>query len=1286
MNSLNQKICFNLLHLLIILSLIQSSTSVSSSLYICGAITYTDNELESLQIGNVSTIQKDKSDILHCLNILRYDPPSQTFNLTLYHGLVGDKENGDHFCAVYVGDSPITDSQFGNCLQLFDPNVARNGIRLVNVGASDPFLNMIKPQPSAMRFVFINIGEFGNFFSDNSIAISQSPSSFTDLFIELEGTLPAHIPRDTFVNLTSLSTFHITMQDCKYNKHNINIVQQPHVSGEKIPQLWFNPTLISQNLTSLSFLCPCASTSGFNLHAIQQLNDLALSFRNLGAFLGNSSNISSLEQALEGLNTSKLSVLYLCMASSADRKFLHHLPHGFFNATGGGSGAGQLQLVINYWSKIPMVSRKMMPPWTAGLPQSLLLLDMDFFIVHTKLLEDLERVRYSGRLPAGLILNFRHALWWGNSFSLAFNVKHGMYLASVLEMSLVDPLDHTYAVKKYVKEAFQNNSNWFVADVSSLTTSNEISVSCLPAAGKKNATASLGRSELRVVLGNLSNLTRLFSVDSCAVQSKDIFSLNTTKVNIVALSKADLTKEMIQFFLPCAFKNDTEGKTCCKTIEQSAITNLTLVGRSSFTIGDRIEVLTDRVLCNMRQLFSLSLVNARITAVEQEFISSFKNLYFLDLSHNYLTELPSRLLSHVSNHVPFTFRASHNQITSLSPDGICSNLTVESFDVSHNLLTSFNWTAQFSKHGCTSFPAVLNLSNNSISELDVDMDPSFFDLPYVSVYEVDVSLNQLTSLSVRGLPDYNAVKKLMAVNASSNKLATLSSVYVSNVPQLFSLDLSNNDMSEVHDMDGYEATVWDSCTLYGCVIDLSGNHFSTNLNVSSFFFNVSILSLDLRDNHIESFPGDVVRVPFVKPLHPLQSDMELLSWKLLKQNWNPKLVPPSSFYVTIRLSNNSIRSLTDKALCRGQDWNVYYDLSNVGMEYVYPTTFSCSHIDSVLMINLNRNHLSCIPLSEEGVGPGTVRLLSLRETNVTTLPCKMKNSFQTLNSLALNTYDLSEPSLSVQNLFECCGLMDITTGSIKAPEEAIDPDSLKGKMTKNLLDLSKDSINVDHMLQMESFDSGTICKYHNGSSYVLTSIGFFRKNDTLVGACTTTCSSDVCSGSLLFREEFRPTVLVTCLFAILGLYILCILLTILHSFFVSEGSLYSGYPLHFGNGSDTERSVPFPETAFSMHANAFLCDHNYYNESDASHVSYTYSTEHSPEASVLPQSEHGSGANLSEEQAAVPLRTQTLDSYYEPYVYYSLKVSRWHAEPQVPSDEEESLAEITLTKYTISTE
>ncbi len=156
-------------------------------------------------------------------------------------------------------------------------------------------------------------------------------------------------------------------------------------------------------------------------------------------------------------------------------------------------------------------------------------------------------------------------------------------------------------------------------------------------------------------------------------------------------------------------------------------------------------------LSALSRLRRLNLRNNQLTALR---LAQLSSLEFVDLSHNFLAELPAKWISFIDG--LRILNLSHNRLSHISPHAF-HHVTLNHLDLSYNQLTILHC---FGSHIATS---MLVLAHNKIHTI---LDDAFTDLEQ-TLEDLDLSYNSLSQFPDHHIGDFMSLQRL---NLAGNDL------------------------------------------------------------------------------------------------------------------------------------------------------------------------------------------------------------------------------------------------------------------------------------------------------------------------------------------------------------------------------------------------------------------------------------------------------------------------------------------------------------------------------------
>ena len=330
---------------------------------------------------------------------------------------------------------------------------------------------------------------------------------------------------------------------------------------------------------------------------------------------------------------------------------------------------------------------------------------------------------------------------------------------------------------------------------------------------------------------DLRNLRYLYlHMNEISVLPEGIFD------NLQSLSVLCLSENLISVLPEGIFEDLTSLETLMldfNNISQASgiRANFSLMGSLNLS-SNQISELPDGCFNNVQQLRSLDLSYNRISILPEGIFNNLYQLAYLFLNNNVISDI-SGISAHLS---PLQYlEMSGNQTMDL-PDRAFSYLQqLLHLDLSYNRISIL-------RKGCfDNLPRLeyLYLNNNEIS------DPSGISANLTTLKYLDMSRNQIVDLPDRA---FSYLQHLRYLILSYNRISVLRYGIFDNLTQLFSLDLNNNEIS---DLTGISANL--SQLTY---LDLSRNQIS-DLPDRVFSYSNQLLHLNLSYNFIACISEEI---------------------------------------------------------------------------------------------------------------------------------------------------------------------------------------------------------------------------------------------------------------------------------------------------------------------------------------------------------------------------------------------------------------------------------------------
>ena len=846
------------------------------------------------------------------------------------------------------------------------------------------------------------------------------------------------------------------------------------------------------------------------------------------------------QHALRSLN-----MLYLVFTSADDRRALSSLPGDFFRIESYEDCVEFRALFCSSISDRSLFSyspfsaegKKVllegdmldaMQPWTAGVPKCLKGLYIDWFVATNAFMNE---VRSSAaKIPSSekaesqtFFLRLYNVAWLVNKVTGVWKDNHWRIL---LVPKLLCPACHGWddgdvSDFSVVAESIGLELTCILCREWSHTPPAKVSLSrnCV-SGGRSGGYTSL---QLRDVIlfkesqcsGLTLSVNHSLSIDKVGIAFPDNkLVLDIANADKIVLSDVDFAIDWSMLF-PCSSVPSELLVECCSSVKPWSASFLSISHIQDF-VGDTV---MPSWFCHLpRSLTSLVLEGLSLRSVKESSFSRFPRLSLLSLAENQISSYPKRLLWNFDNDV--TVLLSHNNITEL-PDGAFEHGSVQ--------------IANFSANQMYRLPSNL-CDNSTIRHLYLasnELTGSFTVCN--SLYTIDISHNHVRKLYVEGSKEgfllvkasHNTVEEvtfkgvaagILQIDLSFNRIKKLHKGLFSNMHNLQILNLSSNNIGN----ELSEGLLSNSCSSFGCVVDMSNNSIAnSSLAFSSFFYNSSVKIFDLSHNGMSSFPYDLKRIPY---LPPQDGKMDPVLFK--------------SYHMSFILEGNVFSSIEESICMTGKNFGkskVYYNINNCGVLWTEPSFLTCSDFEmsygeSKMVVTLENNPLKRFPQPFPG-GKTNLLMLSLLDTNVNYVPCDLSTTNMLLRALNIGPRNEFSDIERWKGVPECCQLRSLLH-------------------TDPLVSLS---INIAQRLELwfsESSDSSPefhgVCSYRNGrgAPVVMTFRNFM--NASVVDSHFICLHTDPCVRDFVVKNENVQVIFIIVIVGFfVGTYVLVALLVLM---------------------------------------------------------------------------------------------------------------------------------------------
>ncbi|XP_044730264.1 protein artichoke-like [Chrysoperla carnea] len=348
---------------------------------------------------------------------------------------------------------------------------------------------------------------------------------------------------------------------------------------------------------------------------------------------------------------------------------------------------------------------------------------------------------------------------------------------------------------------------------------------------------NLGQNRLTIIKNIFTSLTQLKEINLSGNLIEDIES-NTFLEN-VNLKRVDLDGNPISQLKPDSFRSDLSGIATKSSLHSSSILELNFA-RCNF------KVLKNDFFLHLRRLKTLRIYANAISDFESDDI--FKDtvrLEHLNLSYNNIKSLPSGILRYLRN---LLFLSLHqNQITDLPENLFERNAKLKDLFLSYNQISKLNANV-FRYLKKLNF---LTLEGNALTSVPKDV---FVHL--TNLKELFLTRNQITYIEPGSFDNLIHLKTLMLYQ---NQLKQLEPNIFSKLVELNKLSLSSNGVTDIQEgaFNGFHEGYTDESSRI-LNLDLSGSNLT---HLSSYMLNPlsRLISLDVSYSKVKTMDSDLFK-------------------------------------------------------------------------------------------------------------------------------------------------------------------------------------------------------------------------------------------------------------------------------------------------------------------------------------------------------------------------------------------------------------------------------------------
>lgn len=408
------------------------------------------------------------------------------------------------------------------------------------------------------------------------------------------------------------------------------------------------------------------------------------------------------------------------------------------------------------------------------------------------------------------------------------------------------------------------------------------------------------------------------------------------KIGLESISTLIIENAVIEEIDRNAFRN-------ASVVQKIKISNSHIPDLDPDTFSDCVNLRTlsfsGSVIGNFEYLKSESveefhLTNCSLKRISNKHIDNLSELTYLNLAHNFITEINASTFSNAVNLEELNL--AHNHITEIPANLFENNSELSTLTLSYNPLTKFtlNIISDIDK---------LVMKSCKLTEFSSSLGVNLDLLEYL-----DLSGNHITYLAPDSFANLGVLQYL---DLSDNSLASLHPYTFITNTKLEKLILDNNPL--------------DSLPVFASVGNFEVYHFSChNCHLKSIedaaFVNMpAIVTLRLSDNSISSFKA-------IKSLHGLE---ELDLSNNLIESLDDTSFSENRALKSLKLSGNPLRELDSSIFAKNQVLKKL-DVSSCGLSNIW--TDNKPSLYSLLQLNVSNNLIRTISQDDLNVTPKIV--------------------------------------------------------------------------------------------------------------------------------------------------------------------------------------------------------------------------------------------------------------------------------------------------------------------------